>query len=88
VAYGIGGPVLFVTQDSISLKIAQSGQAKEIVYGFLLGVVFQVLLSLINKWNNWNIYIFSETKQKMGKRRFKISEWISHQSWIDISDYV
>jgi hypothetical protein len=83
VAYGIGGPVLLLTQKSISERIAQSGQARYIVYGFLLGVLFQIMLSFINKWNNWTIYAFSESEDLMKKWCFKLAEIISEQSWID-----
>ena len=84
VAYGIGGPVLFLTQESVSNRIAQSGHARYIVYGFLVGVVCQVLLSFINKWNNWAVYSFSENEQSMKKWRYKAAEIISRQFWIDI----
>lgn len=84
VAYGIGGPVLLLTQESISNKIAQSGYARNIVYGFLIGVLCQILLSLINKWNNWTIYSFSENENLMKKWRFKAADIISEQFWIDI----
>ena len=83
VAYGIGGPVLFLTQETVSDRIAQSGYAKHIVYGFLIGVVCQILLSLINKWNNWAIYSFSDKEDLMKKWRYKIPEIISEQFWID-----
>lgn len=84
VAYGIGGPVLFLTQEAVSDRIAQSGYTKHIVYGFFIGVICQVLLSLINKWNNWAIYSFSENESSMKKWRYKIPEVISEQFWIDL----
>jgi len=56
VAYGVGGPVLFLTQDTISQKITASGGARGIVCLFLGGVAAQILVSLINKWSQWGLY--------------------------------
>jgi len=83
VAYGIGGPVLFLTQESITEKIVQSGYARYIVYAFLFGVAFQILLSLINKYNNYTIYSLSESEELMKTKKFKRAECISNQFWID-----
>jgi len=83
VAYGIGGPVLFLTQETISKTIAESGQARNIVYGFLFGVLSQILLSLFNKWNNWAIYSYSDSEASMKTWKFKLAEILSEQSWID-----
>ena len=83
VAYGIGGPVLFVTNDQISKKIADSGQGACIAYLFLSGVLCQVILTLINKWVNW--YIFATT---LGSEKstclYRICDWISEQFWFDV----
>ena len=56
VAYGIGGPILFVTNDKITEKVSKSGFATEIIALFLAGVGLQVLLSMVNKWGAWHLY--------------------------------
>ncbi len=42
VAYGVGGPVLLLTNDNVSEKLESSGRAPEILYSFLIGVALQV----------------------------------------------
>ena len=46
VAFGIGGPVLFLTQQDVSNKIVESGNARTIVLLFLIGVssIFVVII--------------------------------------------
>jgi hypothetical protein len=44
VAYGIGGPVLLLTNETVRQAIAKSGAARCIAGTFLLGVGLQVLL--------------------------------------------
>src|SRR5713101_4478781 len=56
VAYGIGGPVLMLTNDHISLTLSGSGHARTIAILFLGGVVLQVLLTAVNKTAMWICY--------------------------------
>jgi hypothetical protein len=84
VAYGIGGPVLFLTQSEISNKIIESGQARTIVYLFLLGVFFQIIISLINKCVNWYLYCHADPKTRKREWGYKIADWVSERFCIDI----
>ena len=60
VAYGVGGPVLFITQQEFAATLAGSGYAKLIGMLFLVGVLLQALVALFNKWVNWGLYYFDE----------------------------
>lgn len=82
VAYGIGGPVLFFTNEKLSQKIGGSGQTKLIVYLFLIGVACQVLLAFLNKWVNWVIFAYSDSSKTPWI--CNKCDWISEQFWIDI----
>ena len=87
IAYGVGGPVLFLTQEGISLKILESGRAAFVVYLFLAGVSFQVVIALINKWVNWFLYAYadpSEKKSWIQKTFYEVADVISEQFWLDI----
>ena len=83
VAYGIGGPVLFLTNDQLAKRVSESGHANQIISAFLIGVALQILLALINKWSAWNMYRGAgDLKYQKGWRYcfwYKINSW----SWID-----
>ncbi|HED38433.1 MAG TPA: hypothetical protein ENI76_09365 [Ignavibacteria bacterium] len=86
IAYGVGAPVLFLTQDNISKAIIKSGEGKCIVSLFLVGVVLQVFIALVNKWNNWHIH-FAYNNEKKLEEQTKLVQFcclLSQQSWIDI----
>ena len=84
VAYGIGGPVLILTNDPISAKVVASGIGKEIAMLFLAGVGLQILVSLVNKWVNWGVYAYSESEKLSEGKRYAICNWISEQFWFDM----
>jgi hypothetical protein len=84
VAYGVGGPVLILTQEEVSRVVTASGAGAGVAVLFLAGVGLQVLLSLLNKWVNWGIYAYSETQELLDGKRYRACEWISQQMWIDL----
>ncbi len=59
VAYGIGGPVLFITQKEFAAILVGSGSAKLVAVLFLLGVFLQVFVAVLNKWVNWGLYHYN-----------------------------
>lgn len=88
IAYGVGGPVLFLTQGGICLKIINSGEAAMIVYLFLFGVFLQVMIALINKWINWILYAYadsSERKSSIKEEIYGFADIVSEQFWLDIA---
>lgn len=60
VAYGVGGPVLFITQQDFAATLVDSGWSQLIGVLFLVGVLLQALVALFNKWVNWGLYYFDE----------------------------
>ncbi len=83
VAYGIGAPVIFMTNDKVTEKIGKSESASTIVTLFLLGVALQVVLALINKWGAWHLYA-GENKPAFKKTwRYRIWGRITDMSWLD-----
>ncbi len=84
VAYGVGGPVLFLTQSDISKKIAESGQARLIICLFLVGVASQIFISFLNKWTNWYLYAYPNSEKRTHRIMYNIADWISERFWFDI----
>lgn len=95
VAYGVGGPVLFVTQQDFAATLVNSGLSQLIGVLFLVGVLLQALVALFNKWVNWGLYYFDEdeapgqidtTDEPSRPNRLQsFCESYSNKVWIDIA---
>lgn len=83
VAYGVGGPVLFLTNDAIASRVAISGHARQIVTLFLTGVALQILLALVNKWSAWQMYRGAGDPGYQQRRRYRAWHVVNSCSWID-----
>ena len=55
-AYGVGGPVLLITQKHAREMLLQAGETATVASWFLAGVTFQVGIAFVNKWMNWYLY--------------------------------
>lgn len=85
VAYGVGGPIILATNDTIHYVFSWYKYANIIVWLFLVGVLFQVIVAFINKWAAWQIYVGEYDGDHQASRLFKIWDWINDQQWIDFS---
>jgi len=56
VVYGIGGPVLLLTNETLARALKASGEGKCLAAFFLAGVALQVVLAALNKFSMWGIY--------------------------------
>jgi hypothetical protein len=84
VAYGVGGPVLFMTNEKVSDRIVKSGQAHLIIALFLIAVAVQVVGSFINKWAAWYVYRGHDDDAYQASKKYIRWAWINEQTWIDI----
>lgn len=84
VAYGIGGPVLFVTNDKLTERVAKSGYGAEIIAMFLVGVGLQIVSAMINKWAAWHVYRGIGDAAYQTSMSYKFWNWVNDQTWIDI----
>jgi hypothetical protein len=83
VAYGIGGPVLFMTQDSLRRALAASPNARLIVIFFLSGLLVEVLENFLYKMCMW--YLYREAaKENNSPRMYTFSKWVENHNFIDI----
>ena len=53
VAFGIGGPALFLINRPIGERLAENGQLQAVAAMFLIGAGSQVLGAMLNKIGNW-----------------------------------
>lgn len=85
VAYGIGGPALFLVNEKVAEKLAKTGSLKVVVTSFLVGILMQVIGALLNKVANWYVYGSTLDPTLLNKTKYLIAEWFIDQFWIDIT---
>jgi hypothetical protein len=84
VAYGIGSPVLLLTNESLSAKLTLAPNGAMIGMLFLVGVVGQVLLAALNKALMWYCYFLELYPSRRRSRAYGYAFWLSEQFWIDL----
>ncbi|HET7922995.1 MAG TPA: hypothetical protein VFM15_09600 [Gammaproteobacteria bacterium] len=83
VAYGVGVPVLLISQESIAQAIIRAGAGSLIAWLFLAGVAIQILAALLYKYSMAYLY-GAEIEPKLGAtRRVRIAEWLSDVIWLE-----
>lgn len=83
VAYGIGAPVLMVTQESMWKRLASSGDLRITAVLFLAGVALQVALAALNKSVMWACYFGELNPEFKLTRRYRVAEWLAERYSID-----
>lgn len=85
VAYGIGAPVLLLTNDVLSKALRASGCARFVAGSFLAGVLLQVVVASFNKASMWALY-YGETQPSFKVSRwYRAGYWFSEAFWIDLT---
>lgn len=94
VAYGIGGPAIFLLGKDAPAKLSASSELRTIVTLFVVGVSLQIGLALINKWAAWHMYCGAydkhlafmrdpECNNHHLSRTYLVWRCINRQSWVD-----
>ncbi len=83
IAYGIGGPVLFASSDSVWPSLRDSGLGPGVVYLFLFGVALQIIGALIYKSAMWYLYVGELQPAFQKTRRYKVADWLSENYLIE-----
>jgi len=84
VAYGIGGPILFMTQASLRTRLVAAPNGWLIGILFLAGLAAQVFESFLYKMTTWYLYrgeVKDHTKHRL---IYKFSEGVESNYWIDV----
>ena len=83
VVYGIGGPALLLSNDSVFKKAQDTGITETIGGCFLLGAACQVVLSLIDKYADWVCYVRASSAVAAGARTRtqRIADWWLEFDW-------
>lgn len=94
VAYGVGGPVVLLTNDAAWKRVVDSGCGAHIGSLFLIGGALQICSALFNKHAMWHLYICEpasgDTESlkrwrscRKQTRSYRFWSWYSDQNWID-----
>ncbi len=82
-AFGIGGPALFITHPETWKRVHDAGWAAFVGRSFLAGVVIQVLVAITFKTAMWYSYLGEAGQMPKECRRYRVSEWISKAYFIE-----
>jgi hypothetical protein len=84
VAFGVGGPALFLINEQLARRLAETGQLRFVSILFLIGAGSQVGGAVINKISNWYVYRGSIDGAYRETRRYKFFKWWVLQYWVDV----
>jgi hypothetical protein len=82
IAYGIGGPILYMTRESLPAKAAIT--APWTAPMFLAGVGLQILGALLYKACTWYLHYGNDLEPSSKDRwTFRFSTWVQANYWLD-----
>lgn len=85
VAFGVGGPALFMINPQIGKRLADTGELRFVSAMFLAGAGCLVFGAVINKISNWYVYRGANDSRYQNKQRYKFCRWLVHQFWLDVA---
>jgi hypothetical protein len=83
IAYGVGGPALFLTHETAGARLLASGSGRPVAYFFLAGVVLQILVALLFKSAMWYLYLGEFDDRVKSWRLYRTSDWLSESYAIE-----
>lgn len=81
-AYGIGGPIVYLTQQKVPEAVAKSGDAPAIAILFLIGVALQIFSALLYKAATWKLHYTNDLNPNEETPDWVI--WVEKNYWIDV----
>ena len=83
VAYGVGAPVIFLSNQHIFTRLQSSDSVAEVALFFGIGVGFQLIPAILFKTAMWYLY-FGELHPRLQDRwRYHASYWLSEKYWLE-----
>lgn len=81
VAYGIGGPVVFLTNESVSKALLSLEVGRPIATLFLAGVILQILTTMTYKAAMWHQYMEELDSARKTSWQYRASDWLTDRYW-------
>lgn len=83
-AYGIGGPVVFLSHETALARLLSSGAGQAVAYAFLAGVAVQVVLALLYKSAMWYLYMGELDGEIKSSGLYRMANAISASYWLEL----
>jgi hypothetical protein len=83
VAFGVGGPALFLVNEKIAERLASHSLLLDVAALFLIGAAAQIIGALLNKIANWYVYMAGYKESYQGIWQHRWSEKFMHAFWFD-----
>ncbi len=83
VAYGVGAPVLFVSQNSVMTALKAVPDARQIILAYLAGTVLQISLLWLYKLCMWWGYLHERKSISEKSRRYRFTDWFTNTMWFE-----
>lgn len=84
VAYGIGAPVLLMTNEKIWDVVKKSGEARWVGGCYLIAVGIQIVLAALNKSVNWAMYFGEANVEFKNEPVYRLADWLSRMYLLDL----
>lgn len=84
VAYGIGGPIVLLSNEVAWGWLMKSGKAATIGLLFLVGGAIQIVSAILNKHSMWYLYFGEFNPASKTRPCYRLSYWYSDQGWVDV----
>lgn len=85
VGFGVGAPVLLLSQHEITSALVVSGKAVLVLSLFLIGVSAQVLVALIYKYSMAFLYENEHSGAEINAFKLTIGNYFSTRYWPDVA---
>jgi len=85
VAYGIGGPLLLVTDAPVAQRLGQSAAFNWVIYLFLFAILVQLLLVVQNKWVSWAMHSGATDPERQAAGWYETADWLHAKFGIDVA---
>src|SRR5262245_32678936 len=85
VAYGIGGPLVFLNQEKLLDRLVRSGQAQFVAGCFLGGVAIQIGTSIVYKAAMWHLYRAEYDDSVKKRLLYSFFDWVSEAFWLEFA---
>jgi hypothetical protein len=83
IAYGIGAPILFLSNENTQKAITEYECNETLIFLFLSGVIIQTIQALLYKHTMWHLYMGEGNSKYHNKWLYKASEKISEAYWLE-----
>lgn len=84
VAYGVGLPTILLSQEHVGNLIRASSQGFTVTCLFLVGVIVQVVATLLYKYSMGYIYASELDPKLESSRIYRVAEWLSEAFWLEL----